>query len=246
MSNEILLSVFIVCTIAGFVKGLVGIGLPPIMLGLLTISMNLHDAITIVLIPSIVTNFYQAIFGKDLINLFGKFFYFYLTATIFIFFGSILALKTNIDYAVITLGILIFLGAFLNILGLNIFGKKCLNPMFQTILGITNGLLTGLTGSSAFPGAFLLKSIELSKEQLIQALGILFTLSSIALLISIQYTNVFNHELTLISIVSLLPVSLGMFIGNKIRKLLPITLYTKVFYFFLMALGGYIVLINYN
>ena len=49
--------------LAGSVKGVVGLGLPTVSLALLTITMDLQQAMALMLVPSLVTNFWQAVVG---------------------------------------------------------------------------------------------------------------------------------------------------------------------------------------
>ena len=50
--------------IAGFVKGVVGFGFPIIALIILTLSIGLLDALALVVIPTLITNLWQAFSGN--------------------------------------------------------------------------------------------------------------------------------------------------------------------------------------
>lgn len=58
----IILIAFSFC-LAGFVKGVIGLGLPTISMGLLALVMPTPQAAAILVIPSIVTNFWQMFSG---------------------------------------------------------------------------------------------------------------------------------------------------------------------------------------
>src|SRR5574342_574608 len=49
--------------VAGLVKGVTGMGLPTVSLALLTATLGLKDAMALMLIPSFVTNLWQAFVG---------------------------------------------------------------------------------------------------------------------------------------------------------------------------------------
>ena len=49
--------------VAGFVKGVIGLGLPTISLAALTATLGLHPAMVLVLAPSLATNLLQATSG---------------------------------------------------------------------------------------------------------------------------------------------------------------------------------------
>ena len=56
LSVELIIYVLFVYILAGFVKGVVGVGLPTISLAMLAIVLGLKEAIFIVLAPSLITN----------------------------------------------------------------------------------------------------------------------------------------------------------------------------------------------
>ena len=53
----------LVFTLAGFVKGVVGLGLPTVCLALLSVLTDLPSAMALMLVPSFVTNLWQASVG---------------------------------------------------------------------------------------------------------------------------------------------------------------------------------------
>jgi hypothetical protein len=68
--------------VAGIAKGAIGIGLPPIAVGIMTLAVPLDDALAIMAIPTLTTNVWQAIYGRGLLRLFRRFWTLALTATI--------------------------------------------------------------------------------------------------------------------------------------------------------------------
>ena len=63
LSVELIIYVTLVYILAGFVKGVVGVGLPTISLGLLAVVLGLKDALLMLLVPSLITNLVQALTG---------------------------------------------------------------------------------------------------------------------------------------------------------------------------------------
>ena len=55
-----------VFVLAGTVKGVIGLGLPTVALGLLAASVGLERAMALMLVPSFVTNVWQAVAGRHL------------------------------------------------------------------------------------------------------------------------------------------------------------------------------------
>lgn len=78
LSVELIIYIFFVYILAGFVKGMVGVGLPTISLALLAIFLGMKEAMLILLAPSLITNIVQALAGVrlyELTNVFGYFYY---------------------------------------------------------------------------------------------------------------------------------------------------------------------------
>jgi len=51
--------------IAGAVKGVIGLGLPTVSLAALTVALDLPSAMALLLVPSFVTNLWQAMVGGN-------------------------------------------------------------------------------------------------------------------------------------------------------------------------------------
>src|SRR3954463_3128181 len=60
--------------VAGVAKGAIGMGMPPIAIGLMSFAVPLENAIAIMVVPTMVTNIWQAIYGggfRPLMRRFG-------------------------------------------------------------------------------------------------------------------------------------------------------------------------------
>src|SRR5260370_10080007 len=66
MSEPLLFFIAAALLLAGFVKGVVGLGLPTVSIGLLAVTMQPSRAIAIVIVPAIVTNIWQTFAGPHL------------------------------------------------------------------------------------------------------------------------------------------------------------------------------------
>src|SRR5665647_1609539 len=65
----ILGAVAVAYLLAGFVKGVIGLGLPTVAIGLLGLLMSPAQAAAILVVPSLVTNIWQCVVGGDLLAL---------------------------------------------------------------------------------------------------------------------------------------------------------------------------------
>jgi uncharacterized membrane protein YfcA len=109
-------------------------------------------------------------------------------------------------------------------------------PMFGGI----NGVLTGMTGSFVVPGVLFLQAIGLPRDQLVQAMGILFTLSTVALAAALGHAGLWTSSLGALSAAAVAPAILGMILGARIRERLSEARFKRVFLLGILALGAYI------
>jgi uncharacterized membrane protein YfcA len=98
-----------------------------------------------------------------------------------------------------------------------------------------------MTGSFVVPGVMFLQSIGLPRDLLIQAMGMLFTASTLALAVSLNGNNLLSGELRILSMAALPPAILGMVLGRQIRERLSELVFRRVFFAALLALGVYLV-----
>ena len=108
------------------------------------------------------------------------------------------------------------------------------------LLGTLNGVLTGMTGSFVVPGVMFLQALGLPRDMLIQAMGMLFTLSTLALGFALERNNLLTSELVAASGAALLPAIVGMVLGQRVRNKLSERLFQRTFFTSLLMLGAYI------
>ncbi len=102
--------------------------------------------------------------------------------------------------------------------------------------------LAGMTGSFVVPGVPYLQALALPRDALIQAMGILFTISMVSLAVSLGDHRLLSMELGALSTGAIIPALIGMVVGQKVRQRLSETAFRKVFFISLLLLGVYIVL----
>ena len=227
--------------IAGTVKGVIGLGLPTVSLGILAAAIDLPAAMALLLVPSLITNVWQAAVGGNGLIILRRIWPFHLMATAMDWVGAMALTRVDLTLLSGLLGVVLVTYAALSLGGIRIVIDARQETWAGPLLGMANGILTGMTGSFVVPGVMFLQSIGLSKDMLIQAMGILFTLSTLALAIALQGNNFLTAELGLVSLAALLPAGIGMIFGQRIRGHLSETLFRQVFFIALLMLGIYIV-----
>ena len=227
--------------LAGAVKGVIGLGLPSVSLGILTAAIDLPTAMALLLVPSFVTNFWQGAVGGKAGEIVKRTWTFLLTATVMIPLGALALSRVDLSWMAALLGVLLSLYAALSLAGFRLSIAPAKESWTGPLFGVTNGILTGMTGSFVVPGVMYLQAIGLPRDTLVQAMGILFTLSTVMLGIALGGNNLLTVDLGWVSLAAVMPAILGMVLGQKLRKLLSEQLFRRVFFTSLFVLGAYII-----
>jgi len=227
--------------LAGTVKGVIGLGLPTVTLGLATLLLDLPSAMALLVVPSLVTNFWQASAGGNARVILSRIWPFLAAATVTIWIGAEALSRVDLAYLSALLGLLLVAYAASGLAGYRLSlspeRARWSGPLFGTV----NGILTGMTGSFMVPGVLYLQALDLPRDMLVQAMGMLFLLSTAALALSLGQNGLVSAELGMVSALGLVPATLGMFLGQKIRRRLPEERFRRVFFIAILALGAYIV-----
>ena len=107
--------------------------------------------------------------------------------------------------------------------------------------GLLNGVLTGMTGSFVVPGVMYLNALNLSRDQLIQSMGMLFTLSTLSLALALDNHALLSQQQLINSSLALIPAIAGMLLGQAVRRAIPEAVFRRVFFLSLLLLGTYII-----
>ena len=236
-ANLLVIATFL---LAGTVKGVIGLGLPTVSLAILTVALDLPSAMALLLVPSFVTNLWQAGVGGNALLLCRRLWPFLLPATLCVWIGAQALLRVELALLSALLGLLLVIYAGVSLAGWRAELGNRQQAWAGPVTGLVNGLLTGMTGSFVVPGVIYLNAIGLDREQLIQAMGILFTLSTLALAVSLQHYDLLNGAQLKTSAIALAPALLGMIIGQRVRRAIAEQAFRRLFFVSLMLLGGYI------
>ena len=87
MTTSVALLLVAVFLLAGFVKGVIGLGLPMVSLGLLTVALDLPTAMALLVVPSFVTNLWQSVAGGNAKIILHRLWPFLVTATVTVWIG---------------------------------------------------------------------------------------------------------------------------------------------------------------
>ena len=226
--------------LSGMLKGATGVGLQTVALALLTIITNLPNAISLMLLPSLVTNIWQACVGKEIRTILIRLWPLFLTATMTAWIGAKALKSVDLTFLSALLGVILITYAAFNLSGIRFEVKTKHEWWIAPLIGSVNGILSGMTGIFVVPGVFYFQAIGLRRDTLIQSMGILFTALTLVLTFSLQRNGIFTIELAVWSVMAVVPAILGMIMGQLIRHRVSEAVFSKFFFVCLILLGTFI------
>jgi uncharacterized membrane protein YfcA len=238
------LSLLVVLTfvLAGTVKGVIGLGLPTVAMGLLGLAMSPAQAAALLIVPSTVTNLWQLAAGGHLRALLRRLW----PMQLMIFIGTLLgSVWLGIDsgaWAAHALGAALLVYALYGLChpGLHLAPRheRWLGPL----CGLVTGIITAATGVFVIPAVPYLQALGLHREQMVQALGLSFTVSTLALAVGLAGQGALGGEALGASLVVLIPALLGMWLGQCLRQRISAVLFKRCFFIGMALLGAHLAL----
>ncbi len=242
MPDPIHLAAALTFLLAGFVKGVIGLGLPTIAMGLLAVAMPPAEAAALLIVPSLATNVWQMLARAHLAAIMRRLWSMMLGVCAGTLAGAGLLTGASAHLAAAALGAALALYAILGLFSLRWSVGRYAEPWLSPLVGAVTGLITAATGVFVIPAVPYLQAIGLDKEELVQALGLSFTVSTLALAATLAQAQAFPASLAAASLLALGPAVLGMVAGQWARARLQEDTFRRVFFAGLLALGVYLML----
>ncbi|MDB6143514.1 MAG: hypothetical protein JWP80_2558 [Pseudomonas sp.] len=222
---------------AGMVKGVIGMGLPTVAMGLLGLAMLPMQAAALLIIPSTVTNVWQLASGGQFWALLRRLW----PLQLMIFVGTglgtmVLGVDSGSSMTRALGGILVLYalsGLFLPPLLVAPASERWLGPL----CGLITGLITSATGVFTIPAVPYVQGLGLDRNELVQALGLSFTVSSLALGLAMFWRGALGGGELGASLLALAPALLGMMLGQWLRHRISAQMFKRVFFVGMGLLG---------
>ncbi len=226
--------------LAGFVKGVIGMGMPTVSLALLSLGMGLPSAVQIMVVPTVVTNVWQALTGQGLRRLVVRFHTLLLATIGGVWLGYALLFRTSPKAMTALLGAAIVLYSLSGIFKLPLMPAVRREHVASPLVGLTTGVLAGATGNISMPAIAYFQQLNLPRNDIVQMLGILFSLGALTLGLVLGSHGDYQRELLLVSAVAVIPGVLGMLLGQRVRGKLSETGFRRALYLGLLVVGAHL------
>lgn len=224
--------------LAGLVKGVMGMGLPTVAMGVLGVLMAPAEAASFLIIPSLVTNVWQYLSGQHRMVHLRRTWPMLLMIGLVTCAGAGLITGANAGQADVWLGAALIFYAVIGFAKVHLSVPRNYEVWLSPLVGAATGFVTGATGVFVIPAAPYLQSLGFEKDDLVQALGLSFTISTIALAAGLACHGAFHITDVGTSALCTVPAFVGMGVGQIIRNRVEPATFRLLFFIGLLLLGG--------
>ena len=240
MSEPLLFFIAAALLLAGFVKGVVGLGLPTVSIGLLAVAMQPSRAIAIVIVPAIVTNIWQTFAGPHLRDIIRRLWPLMAGTVIGIWLNGGMLSGPYARYGGVVLGVLLVIYAVVGLSKFNFSVARSNEKWIGGIVGLVTGAVSAATGVQVVPSMPFMQAIGMEKDELVQALGVFFTVATLALAFTLTSAGLLSASTALPGAVAMASAFAGMFIGQVVRSRMQPEAFRRWFLIAMILLGLYL------
>jgi hypothetical protein len=226
--------------LAGFVKGVIGLGLPTVAMGLLSTVTAPAQAASLLIVPSFATNVWQLATGPRFSALAQRLWPMMAGVVVGTLAGSGFLQGDHAGQAAIGLGVALMAYAVLGLTAVRFSVPPRTERWLGPVIGTMTGLVTAATGVFVIPAVPYIGALGLRKDDLIQALGLSFTVSTVALAAALAGGGSLEAGTAGASALALAPALVGMFVGGWVRGRVSEKVFRRCFFLGLLALGAHL------
>jgi uncharacterized protein len=240
MSEHLLILIIVAFLLAGIVKGALGLGLPTVAMGLLVVSMPPAQALAIVIVPAIVTNIWQTFVGPYLRDIIRRLWPLMIGTVVGIWLNSGMLTGPYARYGAVVLGVLLVIYAIIGLTKFSFHVARRNEKWVGGIVGVITGLVSATTGVQVLPSMPFMQAIGMEKDELVQALGVFFTVATVSLAFNLTSAGLLTAATALPGGVAMAAAFAGMFIGQAVRSRLEPEAFRRWFLIAMIFLGIYL------
>jgi uncharacterized membrane protein YfcA len=240
MFEPLLILIAATFLLAGFVKGVIGLGLPTVSMGLLAVTMQPSRALAIVIVPAIVTNIWQTFVGPYLRDIIRRLWPLMMGTVAGIWLNAGMLTGPYAPYGTIVLGVLLVIYAIVGLSKFSFSVARRDEKWMGGIVGVVTGVVSAATGVQVIPSMPFMQAIGMEKDELVQALGVYFTVATVALAFSLTGAGLLSASTALPGAIAMAAAFTGMFVGQAVRSRMQADAFRRWFLVAMILLGLYL------
>lgn len=223
--------------VAGVAKGAIGMGLPPIVIGIMSFAVPLENSIAMMVVPSMATNIWQAIYGGNFVRLLARFRTMAVAAVAALLLVAVAFGHLGSPKAVAWVGVILVVYSALALTAWRPVVSRATERWANPLVGVASGMAAGITGVAAVPFLPYMQSLDIGRHELVQALGIMFIFIMGALTTALAIQGAFTLVNLLGGIAALAPAFAGVWLGQKARHAVSAETFRRIFLIGLFLVG---------
>lgn len=237
MTHDLLAFLALVMVLSGFVKGVIGLGFAAVGVGMLGLVVPPAQAAALLVVPATVTNVWQLWAGPDFRGLLRRLWPMLVGIALGGWLASGSLAGAHAGRGRFYLGSVLAIYAVIGLIGSRPRVPPRAEIWLGPVVGVMTGVVTAMTGVFMIPVVPYLSGLGLGREDMIQALGLSFTVATFSLAADLAGAGVFDRHLLLVSVAALVPAAIGMLAGEYIRSRISPVLFRLVFFAGMLVLG---------
>lgn len=222
---------------AGFVKGVIGAGLPTVSLGILGLLVTPAQAAAVLVVPSLVTNVWQFVSGGGLLALTRRLWPLLAGICLGTLAAALLLPKEWRGGTTLWLGVALAVYALFGLSRIRFSVPERAEVWGGLVAGFLTGLITIATAVFVIPGTPYMQALKFERDKLVQAMGLSFTVSTVTLAAALGQAGELRSDLILPSAAALIAALAGMVAGQMLRKRVSEKTFVLLFFIGLLVLG---------
>ena len=234
--------------LAGFVKGVLGQGLPTVAVGILALVMSPGEATALLIAPALITNIWQGwagpSFGPLMRRLWPTMAAICLGTWAATALGFGLLTPEHASLARKALGMALILYGLLGISRIQLKVPPQAEWWLGPLMGAANGVVSTATGVFMVPVIPYIQSLDLKRDDMVQAQGISFTTSTAALSLVLLANGTLNLTNAAGALIAVAVSFVGMLIGQHVRTLVSPEVFRFLFFLLMLALGVHLAFVH--
>ena len=223
--------------VAGIAKGPIGMGLPPIALALMSFAVPLGDALALMVVPSMATNVWQAIYGKGFLRLLRRFWTMAMTSVMALMLVAAGFGHLGSPMAMAWVGVILVVYSSMALTAWRPAVSRATERWANPLIGLASGAVAGVTGVAAVPFLPYMQSLDIDRHDLVQALGIMFLFIIGALTLALALQGAFDATNLVGAILAIVPTFAGVWLGQKARQAVSAETFRRIFLIGMFAVG---------
>ena len=172
-------------------------------MGLLAVAMPPAHALAIVIAPGILTNIWQTFAGPYFLGIVKRLWPLLLGLAIGIRLDGDMMTGPYARYGTVFIGVLLVTYAIVSLRKFTLTVRPQDEKWVGGVIGLTTGVISGATGVQVVPSMPFMQALGMKKDELIQALGVFFTVATLVQAFNLSAAGLLNELTALPGVIAL-------------------------------------------